>query len=263
MPALLANWSLLQFQSFVLILMRVSPILFMMPILNSRDIPNLLKIGLTLTVSLILLPVVKIDPQFLPQEPFQFGSLMIAELMIGFILSLSVQVIFAGIQLGGELVSFEMGFSMASVVDPQSGVSTPVISQFIYFMAILIFLAMDAHHWFFRAVYQSFLLLAPGEIHLRAGLYSHLLNLMGNLFVIAVKVAAPVLAVMMFIKIAMGILAKAAPQVNILMASFPLTIGIGLLFIAFSIELLLAYFEGLFQAAGKGLVFTLLPLIQR
>ena len=263
MPALLANWSLLQFQSFVLILMRVSPILFMMPILNSRDIPNLLKIGLTLTVGLILLPVVKIDPRFLPQEPFQFGSLMIAELMIGFILSLSVQVIFAGIQLGGELVSFEMGFSMASVVDPQSGVSTPVISQFIYFMAILIFLAMDAHHWFFRAVYQSFLLLAPGEIHLRAGLYSHLLNLMGNLFVIAVKVAAPVLAVMMFIKIAMGILAKAAPQVNILMASFPLTIGIGLLFIAFSIELLLAYFEGLFQAAGKGLVFTLLPLMQR
>lgn len=263
MPALLANWSLLQFQSFVLILMRVSPILFMMPILNSRDIPSMLKIGLTLTVGLILLPVVKIDPRFLPQEPFQFGSLMIAELMIGFILSLSVQVIFAGIQLGGELVSFEMGFSMASVVDPQSGVSTPVISQFIYFMAILIFLAMDAHHWFFRAVYQSFLLLAPGEIHLRAGLYSHLLNLMGNLFVIAVKVAAPVLAVMMFIKIAMGILAKAAPQVNILMASFPLTIGIGLLFIAFSIELLLAYFEGLFQAAGKGLVFTLLPLIQR
>ena len=263
MPALLANWSLLQFQSFVLILMRVSPILFMMPILSSRDIPNLLKIGLTLTVGLILLPVVKIDPQFLPREPFQFGSLMIAELMIGFILSLSVQIIFAGIQLGGELVSFEMGFSMASVVDPQSGVSTPVISQFIYFMAILIFLAMDAHHWFFRAVYQSFLLLAPGEIHLRAELYSHLLNLMGNLFVIGVKLAAPVLAVMMFIKIAMGILAKAAPQINILMASFPLTIGIGLVLLALSIDLLLAYFEGLFQATGKGLVFTLLPLMQR
>ena len=263
MPTVLTNWSLLQFQSFVLILMRVSPILFMMPVLSSRDMPNLLKIGLTLTVGLILLPLVKINPQFLPREPFQFGSLMIAELMIGFILSLSVQIIFAGIQMGGELVSFEMGFSMASVVDPQSGVSTPVISQFIYFMSILIFLAMDAHHWFFRAVSQSFLLLAPGEIHLRAGLYSHLLNLTGSLFVIGVKLAAPVLAVMMFIKIAMGILAKAAPQVNILMASFPLTIGIGLLFLALSIELLLAYFEGLFQAAGKGLVFTLLPLMQR
>lgn len=263
MPAVLSNWSLLQFQSLVLILMRVSPILFMMPILNSRMIPGMLKIGLSLTVGLILLPLVKIDPRSLPREPFQFGSLMIAELMIGFILALSVQIIFAGIQMGGELVSFEMGFSMANVVDPQSEVSTTVISEFIYFLAILVFLAMDGHHWFFRAVYQSFLLLAPGEIHLRAGLYSHLLNLVGNLFVIAVKLAAPVLAVMMFIKIAMGILAKAAPQVNILMASFPLTIGIGLLFVALSIELLLAYFEGLFQTAGKGLAFTLLPLMQR
>ena len=263
MPAGLVNWSLLQFQSFVLILMRVAPILFMMPILNSRNIPSLLKAGLTLTVGLVLLPLVKINPQYLPREPFQFGSLMAAELMIGFILSLSVQVIFTGIQMGGELISYEMGFSMASVVDPQSEVDTPVISEFIYFLAILVFLAMDAHHWFFRALYQSFLLLAPGEIHLRAGLYSHLLQLAGNLFVIAVKLAAPVLAVMMFTQIALGILAKAVPQVNILMTSFSLTIALGLLFLAFSIELLLAYFENLFQAAAKGLVFTLLPLMQR
>ena len=83
------------------------------------------------------------------------------------------------------------------------------------------------------------------------------------MFVIAVKLAAPVLAVMMFTQIALGILAKAVPQVNILMTSFSLTIGIGLLFLAFSIEPLLAYFEGLVQAAGKGLVFTLLPLMQR
>jgi len=263
MPAGLVNWSLLQFQAFVLILMRVSPILFMMPILSSRNIPSLLKAGLALTVALILLPLAKIYPEYLPQEPFQFGSLMGAELMIGFILSLSVQVIFVGIQMGGELITYEMGFSLASVVDPQSQLDTPVISEFIYFLAILVFLAMDAHHWFFRAVYQSFLLLAPGEIHLRAGLYSHLLHLVGNLFIIAVKLSAPVLAVMMFTQIALGILAKAVPQVHILTTGFSLTIGLGLLFLAFSIEPLLAYFENLFQAAGKGLVFTLLPLMQR
>jgi flagellar biosynthesis protein FliR len=263
MPAVLVNWSLLQFQTLVLILMRVSPILFMMPILSSNSLPGLLKAGLALTCGLILLPLVKIDPQVLPREPLQFGALMIAELMIGFILSLSIKIIFAAIQMGGELVAFQMGFSMASVVDPQSEVSTPVISQFIYFLGILIFLSLDAHHWFFRAVYQSFLVLAPGEIHLKAGLYSHLLNLMGNLFVIAVKLAAPVLAVLMFTQIALGILAKAVPQVNILMTSFCLTIGIGLLFLAFSVELLLPYFGSLFQAAGKGLVSTLLPLMQR
>jgi flagellar biosynthetic protein FliR len=263
MPAVLVNWSLLQFQSLILILMRVAPILFMMPILSSGSLPTLLKVGLSLTFALLLLPLIKIDPRLLPREPFQFAALMGAELMIGFILSLSIKIIFAAIQTGGELIAFQMGFSMASVVDPQSDISTPVISQFIYFMGILIFLSIDGHHWFFRAVHQSFLLLAPGEIHLKAGLYSHLVNLMGNLFVIAVKLAAPVLAVLTFTQIALGILAKAVPQVNILLASFSLTIGIGLLFLGFSMELLLPYFGNLFQAAGKGLVSTLLPLMQR
>ena len=263
MPAVLVNWSLLQFQSLVLILMRVTPILFMMPILSSPNIPHLPKVGLALTVGLILLPLVRINPQFLPGEPSQFALLMMAELIIGFVLSLSVRVIFAAIQLGGEFVAFQMGFAMANVVDPQSEVSSPVISQLIYFLGILLFLSMDGHHWFFRALNQSFLLLAPGEVHLRAGLYAHLLNLMRDLFIIAVQLAAPVLAVLMFTQISLGILAKAVPQVNILMTSFPLTIGIGLLFITFSLDLLIPYLEGLFQNVGKGLVFTLLPLMQR
>ena len=263
MPAVLVHWSLLQFQSLVLILMRVSPILFLMPVLGSRNIPNLLKVGLALTVGLILLPLVKIDPQSLPREPFQFGFLMLGELMIGLVLSLSIKTIFAGIQVGGELVALQMGFSMANVMDPQSEVSAPVISEFLYFLGILVFLAIDGHHWFFRAVYQSFLYVAPGEIHLRVGLYSHLLSLMGNLFVIAIKLAAPMLAVLMFTEISLGILAKAVPQVNILMTSFSLTIWIGLLFLAFSLDALVPYFAGLFQAAGRGLVSTLLPLMQR
>jgi flagellar biosynthesis protein FliR len=263
MPAVLVNWSLVQFQSFILILMRVSPILFMMPVLSSRNLPNILKVGLTLTVGLILLPLVKINPQFLPSEPLQFGVFMGAELMIGFILALSVNIIFAAIQMGGELVGFQMGFSMASVVDPQSDISISVIPEFLYLMGVLIFLAIDGHHWVFRAVFQSFRLLAPGEIHLQAGLYRHVLSLIGNLFIIALKIAAPVLAVMMFTQIAMGILAKAVPQVNILVTSFPLTIGIGLLFLAFSLEFIVPYFGVLFQETGKGLVFTLLPLLKR
>ncbi len=263
MPAGFAYWSLWQFQSLVLILMRVAPILFLMPVLNSRSIPNLVKVGLALMTGLILLPIVKVNPENLPNEPFEFATLMAAELMLGFILGLSIRIIFAAIQMAGELIAFQMGFSIASVVDPTSEISTPVISQFIYFMGILIFLSIDGHYWFFRAIHQSFLLLAPGEIHLRAGIYSHLMNLMGELFVIAIKLAAPVLAVLTFTQIALGILSRAVPQVNVLMTSFSLTIALGLVFLAFSLELLIPYLESLFQTAGKGLGSTLLPLMQR
>jgi flagellar biosynthetic protein FliR len=263
MPAVLVNWSLLQFQALVLILMRVSPILFMMPVLSSRSLPSLLKAGLTLTVGLILLPLVQMDPRLLPSEPIQFGFLMAAELMIGLILGLSVKIIFAGIQMGGELAGFQMGLSLANVMDPQSEVNAPILSQFLYLVSMIVFLAVDGHHWFFRALYQSFLLLAPGEIHLQEGLYRHFLGLLTSLFVVAVKIAAPVMAVLIFTQIGLGILAKAVPQINILITSFPLTLGIGLLFLALSIELLLPYFRSLFQQTGRELVYTLLPLMQR
>ena len=263
MPAVLVNWSLLQFQALVLILMRVSPILFMMPVFSSRSLPNLLKAGLTLIVGLILLPLVQMNPRLLPSEPIQFGFLMAAELMIGLILGLSVKIIFAGIQMGGELAGFQMGLSLANVMDPQSEVNAPILSQFLYLLSLVVFLAIDGHHWFFRALYQSFLLLAPGEIHLQEGLYRHFLGLLTSLFVVAIKIAAPVMAVLIFTQIGLGILAKAVPQINILITSFPLTLGIGLLFLALSIELILPTLKNLFQQTGRELVFTLLPLMQR
>ncbi|HSR11817.1 MAG TPA: flagellar biosynthetic protein FliR [Thermodesulfobacteriota bacterium] len=263
MPAFLLNWSLLQFQALILILLRVTPILFFMPVVSSRSVPAVFKIGMAFSVGLILLPVVKIDPAALPGDPFEFARLMLFELMIGFVLSLSVNILFAAVQTAGELIAFQMGFSMASVVDPQSEASTPVISQFVYYVAILVFLAIDGHHWFFRAVYQSFLLLAPGEFHLKQGLYTHILSLVGEFFVIAVKLTAPVLAVLLFTQIALGILARAVPQMNILMTSFSLTIGIGLVFLALSMDVMLPYLEKLLQGAGRGLPSTLLPLMAR
>jgi flagellar biosynthetic protein FliR len=165
--------------------------------------------------------------------------------------------------MGGELVGFQMGLSLAHVIDPQSGMDSSALAQFHYFLGTLIFLAVDGHHWFFRALVQSFQVLAPGEIHLQAGLFTAFTTLTGNMFVIAVKLSAPVMAVLLFTQIAMGILAKAVPQVNILMTSFPITICVGLVFLGFSLDFFLPYFRSLFEETGKELTGTLLPLMQR
>ncbi len=257
------QWSLSQFQSFLLILMRVAPILFLMPLLGSRNIPTLAKIGLALTVSLILLPSVKMGSSVFPQEPLSFLAFLGAEFFIGFLLGLAVKVIFAGIQMGGELVGFQMGLSLAQVIDPQSGMDSSALAEFHYFLGTLIFLAVDGHHWFFRALVQSFQVLAPGEIYLRAGFLTAFTTMTGNMFVIAVKLSAPVMAALLFTQIAMGILAKAVPQVNILMTSFPITICVGLVFLGFSLEFFLPYFRSLFEETGRELTGTLLPLMQR
>jgi flagellar biosynthetic protein FliR len=255
--------SLAQVQRFLLILMRVSPVLFMMPLFNARNLPGFLKVALALAVSLVLWPVAPLEASSFPTDPWGFGFFLIFELMIGLILALSVQLIFGGIQLAGELTGIEMGLSMANVIDPQSGVDTSLIAQLQYLLALLIFLSIDGHHWFFRALVQSFEVLSPGQLISQGGLYRHLLDLSGRMFLIALKIAAPVMAILFLIQLALGILARTVPQVNILVSSLPLTIGLGLIFLGLSMELLSPYLRNLFEESGKGLVTVLLPLMKR
>lgn len=256
------HWSIFQFQSFTLILMRVAPIIFLLPIFSARQVPNLAKAGLTLMVSLILLPTVKIDPRYFPGESYEFIYFMGAELMVGFILGLAVKLIFAGVQLAGEFVAYQMGLAMANIIDPQSGGNSTLVAEFCYLFAILIFLLVDGHHWFFRAMDQSFAVIAPGGVHLQGGLLQYFSRLSGEMFTIAVKLTAPVMAVLIFTQIALGLVSKMVPQINILLTSFPLTIGLGLFFFGLSLDLFGPYLKNLLEQAGVGLVQTLLPLLR-
>jgi len=259
----LLSWSVHQFQVFLLIAMRVAFILFMMPILGSRNIPLLAKVGLTLTVSLILMPVVQVRPSLFPSEPFDFAFLMIFDCVIGFILGLSLKIVFAAIQLAGEFAGFQMGMSMANIVDPQSGSDATLMAQFYYFLALLIFLSVNGHHWFFMAVGQSFRLLPAGGLGFPEGLYRYFMSLFGNAFLIAIKISAPVMAILLLTQVALGIVAKMVPQINILLTSFPLTLGLGMIFVGLSLELLVPYLRNLFDESGRGMVTVILPLMAR
>ncbi len=263
MDANVLSWSVHQFQIFLLIVMRVAFILFMMPLLGAINVPVLAKAGLTLTVSLILLPVVQIHPALFPSEPLHFLFLMIFECLIGFILGLSIKILFASVQLAGEFAGFQMGLAMAQIVDPQSGVDATLMAQFYYFLSLLIFLSVNGHHWFFKAVVQSFRLLPPGGLDLHEGLYRYFVSLSGKMFLIGIKISAPVMAILILTQVAMGIIAKMVPQMNMLMTSFPLTIGLGMIFIGLSLELLVPYLSGFFDESGKGMVMTLIPLMAR
>ncbi|MCU0578150.1 MAG: flagellar biosynthetic protein FliR [Desulfobacterota bacterium] len=263
MTPTLLNWTLQQFQSFAIVLIRVASILFLMPLLGTRYVPVLVKVGLALVISLILLPLVAVEVQGRLFEPAGFVFYLIAELMIGLCLGLAVKLIFAGIQLAGEFLGYQMGLAMASLIDPQSGLNTTVVAEFNYLAGLLLFLALDGHHWFFKALVESFREIVPGGWQMKTGLYHYLLQLSGKMFVVAVKLAAPVTAIILFTQIALGLTAKMVPQINLLMASFPLTIGLGLLFWLLSLDLFAPYLQSLFDQTGREMVYTVLPLIGR
>ncbi|MGB9697784.1 MAG: flagellar biosynthetic protein FliR [Thermodesulfobacteriota bacterium] len=253
-------WPFEQIKTFILILMRVTAVLFFMPVLGTRNIPAVSKIGLSMIISLLLLPLVKIDPQSFPKEPLFFVSLLLKEIILGMVLGLSVKVIFAGVQAGGHISGFHIGFTMAQIIDPQSESQETVLTQLYFFLSLLIFLAIDGHHWFIRALTYSFEFIPLGSFFLKAQLGEHLLKLSGTIFIIAVKIAAPILVALFLVQMGLGILAKAAPQINIMMTSFPLIIAVGLLILALSTTLVMDYLKEIFLGGSRGLVLEILPL---
>ncbi len=263
MSPTLIQWSSSQFAAFFLVMMRVAPVLFMMPLFNARNLPPLLKVGLTLTISLVLWPTVKVEPSSFPLDVYSLGFFLLSEFLIGFLLGLSIRFILGGIQLAGEFAGFQMGFGVANVLDPQSGMDGTLISQFYYLLGLLIFLSIDGHHWFFRALIQSFHLLPPGGFVFQEGLFQHLIRLSGKMFWIALQMVAPVTAALILIQFGLGVMARMIPQMNLLISSFPLTIGFGLVFMGLSMELLGPFLKSLLEESGRGLVTTLLPLMKR
>lgn len=256
------TWPLDQMKIFILILIRVAVVLFFMPVLGTRNIPAISKIGLSTMITLLLVPLVKIDSQIFPQEPIYFAFFLLKEIILGLVLGLSVKVIFAGVQAGGHLAGFNMGFTMAQIVDPQSGFQETVLTQLYFLLSMLIFLAIDGHHWFIWALSYSLEIVPPGGFYLRGQLGEHLIKLSGSILIIAVKIAAPILVALFLVQMGLGILAKAAPQINIMMTSFPLIIAAGLLILALSTLLLMGYLKEIFMEGGRGLIWEILPMVK-
>ena len=234
----LLNFSQDQLKIFILILIRVSVVLFFFPLFGSQILPTLVKTGLAMVVSLVFLPVVTIDAALFPQNIMQATILGISELIMGLVLGLTVNLFFAAIQLAGKMVGFQMGFAIVNVLDPQSGMEVSIIDQIGYWVALLTFLGLNGHHMLISALADSFRLVKVGTLTLQPALFTSILSMAGDIFSIAVKIGAPAFAALLFTSAAFGISAKFAPQMNILIAAFPVKIVVGLVFFSLSLQII-------------------------
>jgi flagellar biosynthetic protein FliR len=231
------------FKSFLIVLIRVSVILFMMPIFGAKRIPNNMKAGIAFTVSLAMLPVVAPDPSIFPESPWQFAYIVLCEFIVGFILGMIVNIFFMGVQMAGQMAGLQMGFAIATIFDPNSGVQSSMVSQLGYWTALIVFLLLDGHHFLLVAIKNSFDIIQFGQVSLQQELYNPVLMLASQLFVIAVKIGAPTIAALIFVDVGFGLTAKMSPQMNILIVALPLKIAVGLIFFGMSLQLVLIFLK--------------------
>jgi len=221
-----------------------------MPIFTSKSIPLLFNFGLALAASIILFPLLdlKAFPVLTSLGSLAIGA--IGEILIGITIGMTVNLIFIGLQIAGQISGYQMGLAIAQVMDPADGEQVPLLAQFFQLFAFLTFLTINAHHWFLMALADSFHLVPPFGFKISGSLIEQLIQIAGNMFVIAIKVGAPVIAALLLASIAFGLIARTVPQMNVFFVAMPLKIIIGLLFIGFSLPYLSSFLKAIFSNLG-------------
>ena len=193
---------------------RVSGLMVFCPFLGSDAVPILVKAGLTLLLTVMLHPLH--GPAALALGSWQWAQTMVSELLVGLLLGIVANFLFEAALLAGQILGVQIGYSLATVFDPQTNADTPVLSEFHQMAALLIFLQLNVHHWLLRALVRSFAYLPPGGAHATLAMAGGLLQAAGGIFLAGVQIAAPSLVATLIADMALGFLGKASPQLPVL-----------------------------------------------
>jgi len=227
---------------------RLSGLMLFAPFFGSSAIPVRVKAILVLALTLLLYPAFgsALEPQALANWPL----LVFTEFLIGAGIGIATNVVFEAVQMAGQVLGIQMGYSLVNILDPQTQVDTPVVSMFYQSIVMLLFLQMDVHLWLLRAIGNSFRDVPPGSAHIGSLFTVAMLKTAGEIFSLGVQIAAPVLSATLAADIILGLLGKAAPQMPLMLLgpAIKSLLGIGVLIVT------LKYWPDLFHRLFLGAV---------
>lgn len=203
-----------------------------MPVFGYNAVPLQIKAGIAAVLSLILAPSAAMNLPHAFTGPMPLIGAAMSEALVGLVIGAASLLMLIGAEFAGTLVGISMAFSIVSIMDPQQEQEISIIGRLEYLLALMVFLALDLHHFLLQALGDSFV-----RIPLGAGVFGGEMplsfgRLTAEVFVVAVKLAAPVLAIIILTDIALAFISRAMPQMNVMADSFPLKIGIGFLAMA-------------------------------
>lgn len=227
--------------TFLAISVRLSGLMLFAPFFGSEAIPPRVKAGLVLAVSVLFFPV--LSPALAHSDIGSWPGFVLTELVVGAGIGIATRLVFDAMQMAGQILSTQMGFSLINILDPQTQVDSTVMAVFHQTIAMLIFLRLDVHLWLLRALGRSYVLLPPGSAHLSQAFTLTAVRACGEVFALGIQIAAPVLSATFLTDVVLGLLGKASPQMPLMLLGTPLKtlLGLSLLFFA------LKYWPGMLE----------------
>lgn len=215
-------------------LIRVTGLMLAEPILSNRGVPIRLRMGIAVVLTLTVAPLLPTPPavDFLSPQ----GVVMAAQqLLIGVMLGFMMRIVLNGVEMAGHIAGLSMGLGFATFFDPQSGAQSPVLAQFLGIITILLFLASNGHLLMIAALFESFQVLPISTNPLPAQGFLSVVEATGQMFVIGVTLSLPLVAAILIANVGLGVLARAAPQLNLFAIGFPLMLTAGFVVLMISL----------------------------
>ncbi len=234
--------------AFMWPLIRISSMIAAAPIFSSRQTPRRLRVGIALLLSFMLMPLIPPPPVV---EVFSSEALLIAaqQVLIGLAMGFVMQMVFGALVFGGQALAYSMGLGFASMMDPQNGVQVPVLSQYYIILATLIFLILNGHLFMIETLAQSFYTLPIAVDGLTQANLRDVVLWASRMFTGGLLIALPAIAALLLVNLGMGIITRAAPQLNIFAVGFPMTMMIGFILMWITLPNVFAKFGELVNEA--------------
>ena len=221
---------------FLLVFVRVTGLFVVSPIFGRRNIPVYYKVGFSFLLSVILSLTIPVPDLREYTTLLSFILLAAKEFVIGLTLGFISYLITTSIYLAGQMIDMHIGFGMVNVFDPLTNIQIPITANFYFIVASLMLLIMDGHHLLIYTLCDSFTLFPIGSrIVIEQSLVDFIVNMITSIFVISFKIAAPITCAILITDVALGIIARAVPQVHVFIVGLPLKILVGFIVMAITI----------------------------
>lgn len=236
---------------------RIAALLAASPLFGARGIPANVKVVIAFAVTVIVAPLLPPMPDVSPTSAMGL-LILVQQALIGYGMGMVVRLAFSAVEMGGNVMGLQMGLGFATFFDPQNGTQVPLLGQFLGIMAMLLFLAFNGHLMVISALVESFYTLPVGEF-IAVKSWKALALAGGNIFSWGLLISMPVLAAVMMANVALGVLTRAAPQLNIFAVGFPVTLGLGFVVLAFSLPYFLPLFQGMVEQSINAMLMLARP----
>jgi len=241
---------------FILVLSRLTGMLTAAPLISTFPIPMQVKLGLGALTAFILYPfILQNTTNFVaPRDLLSLTVLLFKETAVGLLIGFAMSLIFTSVEIGGQILSIQMGLAIANALDPVTKQHTPVVGQFYLYMASIVFININGPQWLFTTVYDSYKSIPIGlDFSFSGQITQQLLYFSGHIFLIAFSIIIPIFSILIIKTILLGIVSKILPQLNVFMVAMPSQIYVGLTLMLILMPSTAIYLSSLFGELLKNI----------